>query len=245
MRRGFNWTRIAQLIVVLVCALALKSYYSKASANDLRWILTPTTKFVELVSGSSFEFESNAGYISSDRSFLIASSCAGVNFLITAFLMLSMRRLWQDPTRTIAWRFIPVAAAVAYLVTLIANTVRISGALGLRSMPGEMGWLDAEQLHRFEGIFIYFGFLLLLFLISEKVSAVKPSSLIRQSFFPLVVYYATTLGMPLANGAYKQGTEFWEHSLFVVMIPLALILPIASLRYWRYRRFLRLRETAG
>src|SRR5262245_28542399 len=85
--------RIAQCIFVLVCASTLKLYYSAASANQLRWILAPTTALVELVSGASFEFESHAGYMSGDRSFLIASSCAGVNFLITAFLMLSMRKL--------------------------------------------------------------------------------------------------------------------------------------------------------
>src|SRR5439155_2230184 len=33
-----TYTRIAQLVVVLLCALALKLYYSTASANHLRWI---------------------------------------------------------------------------------------------------------------------------------------------------------------------------------------------------------------
>ena len=96
MKQIFTWGRIAQWVVVLLCALTLKLYYSAASANQLRWILAPTTLFVELVSGVSFEFESHAGYISEDRSFLIAPSCAGVNFLITAFLMLSARKLLRD-----------------------------------------------------------------------------------------------------------------------------------------------------
>src|ERR1041384_6090529 len=78
---------MAQCIVVLACAFALKQYYSTASAGDLRWVLAPTTACGELVSGSSFEFESGAGYMSSDQSFLIATSCAGVNFLLTAFLL--------------------------------------------------------------------------------------------------------------------------------------------------------------
>jgi len=239
MKRGFIWNWIAQCVVVLVCAFALKQYYSTASANQLRWILAPTTACVELVSGISFEFESHAGYMSEDRSFLIANSCAGVNFLITAFLMLSGRKLLSDRSKGIAWGFIPASVVIAYLVTLVANTTRIAIALRVQRMPAEIGWLDRNQIHRFEGIFIYFGFLLLLFVISENMSSEKTSGMFRQSFFPLLVYYATMLGIPLANGAYRQGTDFWEHSLFVFLIPLALILPIAAFRFCRQRRFLR------
>jgi exosortase K len=238
MKRRFTWNWFAQCVVVLVCAIALKQYYSTASANQLRWILAPTTACVELVSGASFEFESNAGYISRDRSFLIANSCAGVNFLITAFLMLSVRKLLRQRSRNIAWGFIPAAALIAYLVTLVANTTRIAIALRLQRMPAQVSWLNPNQLHRFEGIFTYFGFLLLLFVVSERMSSEKTSGLFRQSFFPLVVYYATTLGIPLANAAYHQGTDFWEHSLFVLLTPLVLIVPIAAFRFCRRWRFL-------
>jgi len=57
----------------------------------------------------------------------------------------------------------------AYLVTLVANTTRISIALRLQRMPGETAGFNPNQVHRFEGIFIYFGFLLLLFVVSERV----------------------------------------------------------------------------
>jgi exosortase K len=245
----------AQLIVVLLCAAALKLYYSTASVNQLRWILAPTTFAVELVTGSRFEFESYAGYINSERSFLIAASCAGVNFLITSFLMLSLGKLWRNRSQNIAWGFIPAAALLAYLATLVANTVRISTALRLHAMPHDLGWLSPNQLHRFEGIFIYFGFLLLLFMVSERMnyrtgscsdrtlshSSENPSGpthrfdLFRQSLFPLLIYYTTTLGIPLANGAYRPGTvaaDFWEHSLFVLLIPLLIIIPFAAFRSW-------------
>jgi len=234
--------RNAQLVVVVLCAAAVKWYYSTAGVNQLRWILAPTTLMVELISGSRFEFESHAGYMSSDRSLIIAASCAGVNFLITSFLMLSLGRLWRSRTQDLAWRFIPCAALCAYLATLVANTVRISTALRLRRMPLGMGWLGPEQLHRFEGIFIYFGFLLLLFVVSEKVSSDDASSsenasgLFRRLCCPLLFYYATTLGIPLAHGAYHKGADFWEHALFVLLTPLILVLPLAAFRFYRGQR---------
>ncbi|MDQ3756110.1 MAG: exosortase K [Acidobacteriota bacterium] len=234
--------RNVQLVVVVLCAAVVKLYYSTASVNQLRWILAPTTVVVELVSGSRFEFESHAGYINSDRSFLIAASCAGVNFLITSFLMLSLRKLWGTRSQDMAWRFIPCAALCAYLATLVANTVRISTALRLRGTPLDVGWLNPNQLHRFEGIFIYFGCLLLLFMVSEKISSESASGsenasgLSRRPFCPLLIYYATTLGIPMINGAYRQGADFWEHALFVLLTPLVLILPLAAFRFYRDQR---------
>ena len=99
MERRTAWKCNAQLLVVVLCTFVVKLYYSTASVNHLRWILAPTTVIVELVTGSQFEFESHAGYITSDRTFVIAASCAGVNFLITSFLMLSLRKLWQNRSR--------------------------------------------------------------------------------------------------------------------------------------------------
>jgi exosortase K len=250
MNKQLSWRPAAQLMLILLCALTLKLYYSTASANELRWILAPTTLLVELVTGSGFEFESYAGYINADRSFVIAPSCAGVNFLITAFLMLSLRKLWtahsQNQSVNVAWLFIPVAALFAYVATLLANTVRISTALRLHRVALEIGWLTRDQVHRFEGILIYFGFLLLLYIVNEKISnrtasvtdplspkAESSASLLRQSFFPLLIYYATTIGLPLANGAYHQGHDFWEHTVFVLLTPLLVILPLATLRFYR------------
>ncbi len=231
----------AQAVVVVLCAVAIKWYYAVASVNQLVWILAPTTWLVEFITGSNFEFESYTGYMSSDRRFVIAASCAGVNFLITSFLMLSLRKLWRDRATKIAWRFFAVVAIAAYLATIIANTVRISWALLLRRMPVEIG-LSADQLHRFEGIFIYFGFLLLLFQVSEKVSdrSIRApgrdsaaSGLLRQAFFPLLIYYATTLGIPLANGAYRQGFDFFEHAAFVLATPLLLLVPVITFQLYR------------
>jgi len=213
----------------LLCAFALKLYYAQASADQLRWVLAPTTLLVEAVSGTSFAFEPHAGYISEDRRFLIAPACAGINFLIAAFLMLSARRLLRDKSRGRAWKFIPAAALIAYLVTLVANATRIAIALRL-GRPQEAGWLSPEGLHRAEGILVYFSFLLLLFVADERMTAEKSADLWRQSLFPLLVYYATALGMPLMNGAYRQGVGFWDHAAFVLLIPWLLILPFAACR---------------
>jgi len=233
---------ITQLIVVLLGSAAIKLYYSAASVNDLLWVLAPTRFLVELATGVRFTFESYSGYMSSDHSFVIAAACSGVNFLITAFLMLTVARIWKYRDRAISWTFIPLSLLFAYLTTIVANTVRISIALFIRRQDPELIWLNPEEIHRFEGIVVYFGFLMLLFVLSERLSSdesprpMRKCGFLRRALLPLAIYYAITIGVPLANGAYHRGpaaSEFWLHSLFVLITPLTLLVPIALINYVR------------
>jgi len=228
MRNRVN--HITQLVAVIGGALGMKWYYSAASVNQLRWILAPTTVLVQFITGRHFSFESHAGYMSSDHTFLIAASCAGVNFLITAFLMLVLRQLckdWFKQTQT-RWTFMPISAAVAYGTTVIANTARISIALQMQGMHFKLALLDPEQLHRLEGIIVYFGFLLLLFVLAEGRGESRRINLLRACVFPLMIYYAMTLGLPLVNGAYRHA-GFWEHTLFVLLVPVVVVLIVLVL----------------
>jgi exosortase/archaeosortase family protein len=174
--------------------------------------------------------------MSYNRTFVIAAACSGVNFLIISFLVLTIGRLWRHRQRRARWSFIPIAFAVSYATTIAANTTRISIAILLRPFTSGIRLLDAEQIHRVEGIIVYFGFLLMLFIASERIDkgyeidhGPKPS-LLRRSLLPLAIYYAATLGIPLVNGAYRE-PDYWEHSLFVLLTPLLLILPLAALPY--------------
>ena len=219
-RRRMIWG--AQLAIVALCALALKQYYSTATANELRWILAPTTFIVELLSGRSFTFESYTGYMSNDHTFVIAVPCAGVNFLITAFVMLALRRLWEGRFESVSWRVLPVSMVAAYVATVIANAVRICVALEIQRRAFEVDGLTGNQLHRFEGIMIYFGFLMLLFFVMER----------RLLMFPVVIYYAMTLGVPIVNGSFHR-PGFWEHFGFVMVVPLVVLLPVLIVRFVR------------
>ena len=219
---------LSQLAVILAAAYALKSFYSAATVNDLRWILAPTTFLVELVSGDRFTFESLAGYMNSDHTFLIAASCSGVNFLMIAFLVLTLGKLWRE--REMSWMFLPFSAVVAYSTTLIANTVRIVIALQMHASNFQFDSFNAEELHRIEGIVIYFLFLLLLFIVSEKVGQREISidsfakTLTHRSAYLLAIYYAVTLGIPIMRGSYRD-SGFWEHAVFVLFVPLLFVIP--------------------
>ncbi|HKX82661.1 MAG TPA: exosortase K [Pyrinomonadaceae bacterium] len=234
-QKKFRPRLVAQGTVVLGSAFLMKLFYSTSNVNDLRWILAPTSFLVEVVTDEEFYFESYAGYMNYDRSFLIADSCSGVNFLIMAFLVLCLMKLRKGLSTEVNWGFIPVALGAAFISTLIANTVRIAVAMRIHRMSSEMVWINPEQLHRLEGIFIYFGFLMLLFTLAESLEDVGSyravrGDLLRRSLVPLSIYWFITLGIPILNGAVSNGENFREHALFVFIIPMILILPAVAIR---------------
>jgi exosortase K len=223
--KWLNVRLVAQMTLVLLVAVTVKQFYSTTSVNELRWILAPTKTVVELLTGSRFVFESYSGYVNEDHTFIIAASCSGVNFLITAFLMLSLRRLWFERAAKSSWWFLPICAATAYATTIVANTVRISLALRMRELGLHSAWLDQNQLHRLEGILVYFGFLLLLFVMSERLNSRSQANFWRQLAFPLMIYYGITLGVPIIT-ALRAGVapvDFWEHLAFVALVPLVIV----------------------
>jgi hypothetical protein len=133
--------------------------------------------------------------------------------------------------RKLTWTHIGLSLPIAYLTTLVANTVRIAVALQMQEYDVRVGSFSEEEVHRLEGIVVYFGFLLVLFFVSEKIASrarPHPSTLFHRSLIPLAIYYAATLGVPLAGGAYRE-SAFWQHSLFVVIIPLIIALPMACM----------------
>jgi len=222
-------TLVLGLALFTITSYAQGGFVSGSTGAD--GALNPTTALVELLSGRSFEFESYTGYMSSDRRFVIAVSCAGVNFLITSFLMLALRFLWRRRFEKVGWSFLPLTAVLAYVATVIANAVRICIALEIQRRAVEIEGLSANQLHRLEGIVVYFAFLLLLFVFTDRSQSTNPR---RRLLFPLVVYYATTLGIPLLNGSFHQGSPFWEHFVFVLVLPLIVFVPFAL--FCGYRR---------
>jgi exosortase K len=218
-----NRKAAVQLVTVLTAAVALKQYYSTASANDLGWILWPTARLTELVTGTQFSFEPYAGYINSSRSFLIAAACAGINFLIAAFLLLSLRKIWSHRLDGMRWFYLPIAAISAYALTIVANTVRISSALWLNKTHHELAGLDRDDIHRLDGILVYFGCLLLMYFVNEKIEHRQPKIGFKHYLFPLAIYYAMTLAVPIMNGALRQGSDFLWHAAFVIAAPVVLI----------------------
>ena len=159
----------------LLIAWALKDHYAEARADDLLWILTPTTRIVGVVTGADFTLQSGEGYFSRDRMFLIEKSCAGINFMIAAFVILVFALLSRVRSVGRGAAVLSLSLTTGYAAAVVVNAVRIAVAMWLAAHPGAIRSISAADLHRLEGIVVYFGGLVLL---SEAVQRLDRSATI-------------------------------------------------------------------
>lgn len=85
---GFLRKNLIFYIFGFFILFGMKYYYSQADVRSLRWILGPTARWVEALSGIPFVYVPEMGYANHSLRFLIAPSCSGVQFLIITASML-------------------------------------------------------------------------------------------------------------------------------------------------------------
>jgi len=222
--------KAAVLLAAALVAFGLKRHYAVAGTDDLSWILTPTTHAVSALTGVGFAAVPGEGYFSAERMFLIEKACAGVNFMIAAFALVAVTLLHRAHSFRSGAAIVGVSLAASYLAALIVNTVRIVVAMWLAAHPAGWAPLSAAEIHRLEGIAVYFGGLWLLYVFVQWIDR----GLTFRYALPLGCYYLVTLVVPLANGV-QAGRAFFAHAVVVLLVPLAVILVVYAARRLRFR----------
>ena len=210
---------VALAILALALAYLMKRHYSTASADELRFVLAPTAALTGALLGRGFVWVPDAGYVSEELSILVSPACAGVNFLVVAFVVLAAgygARLASTGTK-LAW--LAAAAAGAYLTTLAVNAARIAlSVLGAHLAAQSFG-LSFQAVHRALGVVVYLGGLFTLVAAAEAGFRGTRSRPARSLALALVCYLGMTLAVPLVRGA-GSAPEYWEHARAVVPLSL-------------------------
>jgi exosortase K len=173
-------TKVVTVLVGGFIAWALKRHYSDARPDDLLWILTPTAHLVGVVAGATFTLQPGEGYFSREQLFVIEKSCAGVNFMIASFAMLMFALFHRVRSAGAALKVLGGSLAAGYTAAILVNTVRITIAMWLAAHPPALLVLSAADVHRVEGILVYFGGLVLLYELTQRfdrhVVSIGPAS---------------------------------------------------------------------
>lgn len=156
-------TKLVVLAVVGLVVWGLKRHYADAGADDLRWILHPTARLVEIVTGATFTAAPGEGYVSHERMFLIEKSCAGINFMIAAFGVVVFALLRRVGSHASAASVLAAGLFVSYGAAVLVNATRIAIAMWLAAHPIAASSFAPADLHRIEGIAVYFSGLVLLY----------------------------------------------------------------------------------
>ena len=162
-------TKLWVLAAAVLIAFAMKRHYSDARADDLEWILSPTAQLAGAMTRTTFTLQPQEGYFSRDRLFLIEKSCAGINFMVAAFGMLMLALLHRAGSGRSAARVLGVSLLASYLAVVLVNAVRIAIAIWLAAHPVATSTFSAADVHRVEGIVVYFGGLVLLYELAQRL----------------------------------------------------------------------------
>jgi exosortase K len=211
----------------LLAALLLKGWYRHATADALGLVLGPTVRLVELLSGYTFEPEGALGYVSRAADFVIVPACAGINFLVVAFVSLVMAQVRARSTPLCKLRLVAGAALTAYAATIVANAARITFAIALHRRHFGWGIFTSVRLHELEGVIVYLSALLALHASYER----GVTTFGRALGVPLGCYLGVTLLVPILDGE-ARGPRFVEHATLV----LTLVVAVAALAYAGPRR---------
>lgn len=163
----------ACVVLALALAWGLKDFYSRARFEDLRWILAPTRKLVEWLTGAAFEAEAGQGYLSRDRLYRIVPACAGVNFMIVAFATLVCGLVHTRSSLAGRAALLAASGLATYAVTVLANATRIAIAIRLHDAGASFGALTPERLHRMEGVAVYFLYLCVLLAAGARATGAR------------------------------------------------------------------------
>ncbi len=160
--------KLCLLTLVLLVIWSMKRYYAGASADDLWWILSPTARLVGVITGTRFAVAPGEGYFSQAHLFLIEKSCAGINFMIAAFGMLTFALLQRVESGVSGARVLAASLLASYAAAVLVNAARIAIALWLAAHPVALATFTSAQVHRVEGIAVYFGGLVLLYELAQR-----------------------------------------------------------------------------
>lgn len=226
-----------------VFVLGVKLFYSQADADELKWILAPTSRWVSILSGISFEYMAHTGFVNHDIRFIIASSCSGIQFMLIAAATLIFsfvhRAGGADGTghMAVGIRWTAFSVVSAYLFTILVNGLRIMLSIyipGPLEMPGlDLGWLTPSSLHTLIGTVTYFSSLLVLYRLGDLLTERKTRTdfptlkphlfLVARCAPPLFWYFFIVLGIPFLNRAWqKDFKKFADYAVLVSVICLLL-----------------------
>ncbi len=205
--------------LALLMGYLLKRHYSSASAEELRWILSPTSGLTSLLLQREFWFRPGEGYLSQELSILISPACAGVNFLIVAFLtlVLGFGSRFAGQRERLGWLLL--ALGVGYAVTVLVNALRIVLSVWVARFASGVFGCTFQAAHRLLGVTVYVGALLgLCWGVDVWLRGRRPTVGKRWApWLALGGYLALTLLLPLLRGA-AASPEFLTHAGVVLLV---------------------------
>ena len=160
---------VLYFLSAVVIFVLLKVSFRYADNNDLMFLLHPTDKLVGLLFGLQSKFIHDYGFFYEKMNIVIDKSCSGFNFWILCFLIFAYLGIKYFDKHLQKFLTIPTALFSAYLLTILANTSRISASIIVLNQTSHFFPEQEPIIHQAVGIITFFTFLVLAYYFTEKI----------------------------------------------------------------------------
>jgi len=160
-----NPKNIPFYLICILIFLVLKFGYTRATHSYLKLLLAPTSKIVEIATGSDAQFIEDGGYFNQKLNIIIDKSCSGFNYLILCFISLSFTAFKYLKTNLQKLLAIFFLLIFSWFITIFVNASRILFSVFIHKQQFIENIKQADWMHQAEGVFVYLFFLISIHLI--------------------------------------------------------------------------------
>lgn len=147
MQGAIQHRRFALIGILLALIIALVG--KTLSLDQMRFLLDPTAAMLSLTGVLQSTWEPGLGYVTDG--IRIEKSCSGFNFLALALGLFCFQLLTLPVRNRLSW-ILPGLLSV-WVLTIIANSWRISSAIALLDMAEQFPILSEPGFHQVVGVF--------------------------------------------------------------------------------------------
>lgn len=159
-------------LVLLAMAVGLKWWYRTATPDDLAFVLRPVAAAISALTGAPYTFVPGEGYVFRALGMVIDRSCSGINFLAITWATFAFLLLRRHAAGCVAPYMALLAGALAYALTLFANTGRILTLVKVQAIGYHLG----QKQHEAVGAFFFIAILLLASLLLDRSLHQRPTT---------------------------------------------------------------------
>ncbi len=148
--------------------ISMKLGFVISDNNDLRFLLAPTNKFIEILTGSQSIYMIEKGYCHETLNIVINKSCSGFNFWLISFMAFTYLTVAHSANKLQKSMSVPLSLIFAYFFSIFTNSSRIFASIIVQNATAKIV-MQQQLLHETIGIITNLSFLVLTYYLIDKL----------------------------------------------------------------------------
>lgn len=156
-------------LAAIALFILLKFWMGTFDNNQMIFLLGPVNQIFGFIAGSDSIYSATNGFYHEGFNIVIDKSCSGYNFLLLCFLLLYFLVVKYMKRESMKWMMLPGALGLAFILTVFINASRILISSAIQQKLLTYLELDSGIIHESIGVVTNLSFLIIIYLVVEKL----------------------------------------------------------------------------